>query len=182
MLVLANLDDNNEVLLDGGCGYGINSEEFSSKAKWIIGLDIDKNALVKYRKRLKGEVSCVKASLEYLPFRTKCFSVCILQDVLEHTRSPLDVLRQIRNSLKIGGKIIITVPNWYSRFIDLTPSTIEHHQSFHSSIGWKKLLEKAGFKICIVSALAFPIIDSPLMAKYLHSLGLGVFLKAKKPC
>lgn len=179
VMVLTNLN-HNEILLDGGCGYGINSEEFSSKANWIIGLDIDGNALFEYRKRLKDKASCVKASLEYLPFRRECLSGCILQDALEHTRRPLIVLKQIRTSLKVGGQIIITVPNWYSRFLVLTPSCIEDHHCFHSSVGWKKLLEKTGFEICMISALAFPIINLPLVLKNLHFFGLGVFLKAKK--
>jgi 2-polyprenyl-3-methyl-5-hydroxy-6-metoxy-1,4-benzoquinol methylase len=177
---LKHLGKNYEILLDGGCGNGIHSEIFLSKASWIIGLDIAGHDLAEYRKHLKDKASCVKASLEYLPFRQEVFDCVVLQDVLEHTRNPLKVLRQIECSLRPGGELILTVPNWYNRFIDLNPYTVELHHSFHSSIGWKKILERAELKICLVSAILFPFRKPSFLARHLHFFGAGVFLKAKK--
>jgi len=169
-----------EVLLDGGCGWGIHSEGFEDKTCWLIGLDTVKKHLIDYHKRIHNNVSCILASLAYLPFRPNSFDGCILQDSLEHTKNPLKVLRQIESIISPSGILVATVPNWFSFFLDANPFSAKAHHHFHSSLGWKRLFKKAGFQNCDVFSVAFPILNSPFLARHFHLFGIGVMLRAQK--
>jgi SAM-dependent methyltransferase len=166
------------ILLDGGCGYGLHSKGFEGNTSLLIGLDIVKNDLVEYRRRLGNRTSCVLASLDYLPLRHDSLDACVLQDSLEHTKNPLNVLSQIRSAMKPGGILVATVPNWYNRFLNVNPFNVKTHHHFHSSLGWKELFKKAGFRNCNVSCIAFPVIDFHFLRKNFHLLGICVMLKA----
>ncbi len=170
-----------KVLLDGGCGWGLHSEGFKDKTSWLIGLDIAKKHLIAYRERLdNNDVSCILASLDYLPFRPDSFDGCVLQDSLEHTKNPLNVLHQIKPVITPNGIVVATVPNWYNSFLDANPFSAKAHHHFYSSLGWKRLFKKAGFHNCDVSCVAFPILNRPFLAKHFHLLGICVVLKALK--
>lgn len=168
------------VLLDGGCGYGLHSEGFKDKASNLIGLDIDRNDLAKYRKRLGNHTSCILASLDYLPLQPNSLDACVLQDSLEHTKDALGVLGQIKSALKLRGTIVVTVPNWYNRFLNVNPYNVRTHHHYHSSLGWKRLLRKASFCDCDVTCIAFPILDTGFLSKNFHLFGISVMLTARK--
>jgi len=168
------------ILLDGGCAYGQHSRGFQEKTSCLIGLDIVKSDLIEYRKRLGNRTSCILASLDYLPFRPDRLDTCVLQDSLEHTNNPLDVLSQIRDAIKPNGTVVATVPNWYDRFLNVNPYNVKTHHHFSSSQGWKRLFRKAGFHDCDVSCIAFPILDTHFFSKNFHLFGICVMLKAYK--
>lgn len=176
-IVMQELDSNNHVLLDGGCGHGKGSNGFEHKTSWLVALDNDKDAITAYHKRFKA--SCVRGDLERLPFQANVFDKCVLQDCLEHTKNPANVLRGIGLVLKANGEVVATVPNWYNRFFDFNVFTAELHESFHSSRGWKKLFEKVGYN-CHVSCVAFPVLNKRFFATHFHLFGMCVLLKAAR--
>ena len=51
-----------------------------------------------------------QASAYHLPFRDQSFAVVVCTEVLEHTRSPEQVLSELRRILKPGGKLLLSVP------------------------------------------------------------------------
>ncbi len=169
-----------DILIDCGCAYGIHSKGFEQKTSQLIGLDIQKNDLIEYRKRFGNRTSCILASLDFLPFQPNSVDACVLQDSLEHIKNPVDVLSQIKSTLKPNGTVIATVPNWYNRFLDVNPYNVITHHHFYSSSGWKKLFVKAGFWDCNVSCIAFPILDIEFLSKNFHFFGVTVMLKAHK--
>ena len=166
-------------LLDGGCGWGQHSKGFDKKATCVVALDVTTYAMREYGKRAPSAFR-TKASLESLPFKPECIDNCILQDCLEHVPSIRNVLVQIKCVLKKGGVVVATVPNWYNQFFDFNPSTQKSHWHYHTSIGWRRLFYKGGFATCSVRCIAFPIINTDLLAKHLHLLGAGIILKATK--
>lgn len=168
------------VLLDGGCGWGIHSGGFEDRTCWLIGLDIVKKHLIAYRKCIHNNVSCILASLDCLPFRPNSFDGCVLQDSLEHTNNPLNVLVQIQTILSPYGTLVATVPNWFSFFLDANPFSAKTHHHFHSPLGWKKFIQRAGFQNCDVSSIAFPILNLPFLARHFHIFGIGMMLRAQK--
>lgn len=168
------------ILLDGGCSYGLHSRGFEEKAFQLIGLDIVKSDLVEYRKRFGNRTSCILASLDCLPFQPNSLDACVLQDSLEHIKDPVDVLSHIKSVLKPNGTVVATVPNWYNRLLNVNPHNVITHRHFHSSLGWKKLFIKAGFCDCDVSSIAFPIIDTRFLSRNFHLFGVTVMLKAYK--
>lgn len=168
-----------EILLDGGCGDGVHSNGFTDKASWVIGLDIIKKYLVSYRKRLGEKVSCIFASLDYLPFRPCILDVCVLQDSLEHTKDVRSVIRQVAMILKRKGVVVAIVPNWYNRFLDANPFSVKTHTHNLSSVGWESLFDQH-FSYCNVSCVTFPVIDSPFLARNFHLFGVSVMLRGVK--
>ena len=77
-----------------------------------VGLDIDEAAVAWLRERrpdynfVVGDVS--KASIL---FGSDEFDVIVLSEVLEHLEEPGDALRALRPVVKLGGRLIVTVPN-----------------------------------------------------------------------
>ena len=49
----------------------------------------------------------------FLPFRAESFACVVLAEVLEHVRSPFELLLESARVLWVGGRLIITTPNPY---------------------------------------------------------------------
>ena len=83
----------------------------------------------------------------------KNLDVITLFHVFEHLSDPLSVLREIKNRLKIGGKVIIEVPHardFLFNTLDLDSfkefTFWSEHLILHTKQSLKKFLEAAGFK------------------------------------
>ncbi|MBU3978220.1 class I SAM-dependent methyltransferase, partial [Patescibacteria group bacterium] len=108
-IILRNIGDN-KVILDVGCNDGYIGKN-SDKSNIFYGLDyLDEsiqNAKIIYKDAIFYDLNI----LENLPWNIK-FDVIIFADVLEHVLYPEVVLNFfIKNYLKDGGKIIISLPN-----------------------------------------------------------------------
>lgn len=88
-------------LLNLGCGERFLGQEFLAKLAnlKIIGLDLF----------LLPQVQ-VQGDAHYLPFCDETFDAVITQALLEHTREPGRVVREIKRCLKKGGLIYAEVP------------------------------------------------------------------------
>lgn len=113
-----------ETLLDVGCGPLARAEiSFGLNGNSIVGVDISNTTLSKANEvirkcRLKDRVDFVQADAEYLPFRDNSFNVALCIGIISHLPSLQSVkraLKQIRRSLKMGGKFYTTwLLNLYS--------------------------------------------------------------------
>ena len=106
-------------LLEIGCGDG----DFlvtAQAAGWrVTGVDYSATACEKARQRLKnGEVFC--GELQSARLEAEQFDLCVISDVIEHVRSPMDFLKEIHRLLKPGGALFITTPSigsWSARLM-----------------------------------------------------------------
>ena len=106
-------------LLEIGCGDG----DFlvtAQAAGWrVTGVDYSAAACEKARQRLKnGEVFC--GELQSTRLEAEQFDLCVISDVIEHVRSPMDFLREIHRLLKPGGALFIATPSidsWSARLM-----------------------------------------------------------------
>lgn len=106
-------------LLEIGCGNG----EFLSLAEtagWqVTGVEYSAVACETARSRVKnGAVICGELKAANLPGDQ--FDLCVISDVLEHIRSPLDFLREIHRVLQPGGTLFVATPSmdsWSARFL-----------------------------------------------------------------
>lgn len=100
-----------ESMLDVGCGVGAMTKAFESKFKRIVGID---GSEVKISKALKWNSS---PNIEYiLTFfedykPEEKFDFIVSTNVLEHVDDSVEFLKNIRNWLKPGGRVVMTVPN-----------------------------------------------------------------------
>jgi len=106
-------------LLEIGCGQGDFLVEAVRAGYEVTGVEYALPAARKARERLGashivcGEVSCVKPG-------SRAFDVCVLADVIEHTRDPRAFLDAIRGLLTPGGVLFIATPSldsWSARLM-----------------------------------------------------------------
>lgn len=95
------------LLLDAGCGTGINLQAVQPFG-YAVGLDHEPDALRFCR--MRGLNNVLRADIRNLPFSEGTFDVVLLLDVLSHRSivSDVDVLGDVRRILKKGGFLLLT--------------------------------------------------------------------------
>jgi SAM-dependent methyltransferase len=81
-----------------------------------------------------------------LPFRS-VFDTVLLEEVLEHSTKPLELLKEASEVLRESGRILITVPNEFKWDSVLKPFTHSGHVQFWDKESFRELLERSGLKI-----------------------------------
>ena len=115
--------------LDAGCGHNVIApwvnaadsieDELLSRAKLVIGCDVDAVSLVK-----ESPIRRVACNLEQLAFADQAFDLISCNMVVEHLQDPKKVFREFFRALKPGGKVLILTPNvhhWTMMISHLTP-------------------------------------------------------------
>jgi len=104
-------------ILEAGCGSGrscIGLSEKFPKSK-IIGVDISNKTLKIARRganlRKLKNVSFKKGDIFNLPFKNNSFDVVFNKGVIEHFTNYKEAIEEMVRVTKIGGKVIIAVPN-----------------------------------------------------------------------
>ena len=101
--------DNAINLLDIGCGYACFTR--SSKARHIVGVDLDRNVWKEGYQYRKSNFDAVLADATYLPFKDQVFDVIIMTEVLEHIPNDKLCIKNVYRVLQSKGKLLITTPN-----------------------------------------------------------------------
>ncbi len=114
-------------LLDCGCGPGsitIGLAEAICPGE-AIGIDMQTHLIETAQALAKSKgitnVSFQVADINDLPFPDASFDVAVASTVLQHTRDPLRVLKEIRRVLRPKGFVALRDGNWAGAF--LTPAT-----------------------------------------------------------
>jgi SAM-dependent methyltransferase len=98
-------------LIDIGSGRGRLLKLLASRARRVIGVDIDQDArqLARAELMLAGIDNCSlrKGDMYDLPFADGEFDTVVLDDVLRDAARPVDVLREACRLLKPGGRLLI---------------------------------------------------------------------------
>lgn len=107
----------NKKILDVGCNTGILLIPLLEKGYDVAGIDnsirdikIAKNNL---KKKNLPESRVILADAQKIPFKTNCFDVVLLSDVLEHVTNPDISAKETLRVVKKRGIIIASVPNKY---------------------------------------------------------------------
>ena len=103
------------LLLDLGCGRGYLTRWFLKFGIEAVGVDISRRGIKIAKKKVMPSGSFILADGVKLPFREGCFQTVILNDVLEHVPYNLakPMLNEVKRTLKVGGKLYISVENKY---------------------------------------------------------------------
>jgi ubiquinone/menaquinone biosynthesis C-methylase UbiE len=118
MLKLNKKDD----VLEFGCGTGYQIPEITNRCKSYTGIDFSKKSL-KLCKKMRNNKLLI-SDAHKIPFKKNSFNVILMIDILNNLYKPEKVLEEVKRVLKNNGKIIISVPNWYS-FYGLTKFLLE---------------------------------------------------------
>lgn len=132
----------------------------------------------------KNEKICIMQAdingLKHL-FKVEKFDYIACLDVLEHIKVEdcRKTLNSIYNILKNSGKLIFTGLCLFEKFRIFLGRSPTHLHS-HSSYGWKKMIEKAGFNVINVETVEFPLLHSTFLRKRFHLFGKCCLIVAEK--
>lgn len=107
---LADVPLTNKLVLDAGCGTGRGTERLSQRGAKVIAVDLGLN-LARYT-RDRYACSPLVGSVLELPFPGNTFDIVYSSEVIEHTPDPQVVLQELYRTLKPGGHLVLSTPNW----------------------------------------------------------------------
>jgi len=128
-------------LLDVGCGKGTILSLLKTDVIERFGIDWSKVGIKKCIQKVKGHF-CV-GNIHKLPYKNNFFDRVMCTQTLEHVDDVVQVIREMCRVLKIGGKILITVPE-QSQDIQSKdwPGGMSLHINKFSIDGTKELIKK----------------------------------------
>jgi SAM-dependent methyltransferase len=105
------------MLLEIGCGTGGLLTAANGTFEPVVGVDIALRWLIIAQKRLQevgSRATLVCACAEFLPFRGDCVQLVVANDVVEHARGQVGLLREARRVLAAQGALFLSTPNRWS--------------------------------------------------------------------
>jgi ubiquinone/menaquinone biosynthesis C-methylase UbiE len=129
---LKNVNVDDAVVLDVGCGSGLFFNQVASKAQMVLGLDVSRKLLLKAKGEAKtfGNVFVLQADADNLPFRDGFFDATFAFTVLQNIPKPTKTLHEIIRVTKLEGRVVVTG----------LKKAFPLHQFMH-------ILEKSGLKL-----------------------------------
>ena len=158
--------------LDIGCAFGTMAAfctelGFKASATDFVPLDVYLGEVT--RKKYNIDFHKVLIETENLPWIDKKFDIITMTEVLEHFHyQPIDVLRKLKSVLKDDGLFLFTIPalgeHWLPEYYDCPFEEIpsysggvidptDKHWKIYGAEETKRLFEKAGFDIFILSLI-----------------------------
>ncbi|MCL4417280.1 MAG: class I SAM-dependent methyltransferase [Actinobacteria bacterium] len=151
-------------VLDIGCGFGEFAQSFTEE-KLDVGVDINPRDLFMASKTNKFK-NLVLADARNLPFPDGTFSTIMSVSTFEHIENPNKLLRECYRVLKNNGKLVATIEtirvdqntffrpfltklglNFLDKYLTVKYNTFFSRHVLLDNQDWKKIIEKAGFKI-----------------------------------
>ena len=96
-------------VLEVGCGAGHVLDRFAAFDR--TGVDLSTTMIARARRRLGPGVPLHQADAEQLPFDDASFDVVLCTEVLEHTRNPDRVVRELMRVARPGARVVVSIPN-----------------------------------------------------------------------
>lgn len=103
----------NRLILDVGCGNGYYGwRMLGAGARRVIGIDPSPRFVVQFAavKQMTGEnppLDVLPVGIEHLPAKLQAFDTTFSMGVFYHRRSPMDHLRELKETLRPGGQLVL---------------------------------------------------------------------------
>jgi len=137
-------------ILNVGCGFGRELVLFKVP---VVGVDLDTSVL-SVAKRFGKDL--LVADAHNLPFRDGMFDGVAMAETIEHVKSPLKALLEVRRVLESGGKLALQTPN---RRITCLQKTEGHLQEF-TKHELSRLVKDCGFYVLRRTGSTIPFIPA----------------------
>jgi len=169
-------------LLEVGCGDGDFLVSAEADGWQVTGVEFSPDACKIAQQRLKnGKVSC--GELQQAVLASGQFDLCVVSDVIEHVRSPLDFLQEIHRLLKPGGTLFIATPSidsWSARFLRQKWMEFKaEHLTYFDRQTIQTALFKSGFRGIIVQP-GWKILNFDYIKKHFERYPVPVITPALK--
>ena len=144
-------------ILEAGCGTGGNLAMLACHGR-LRAFEIDDGARKVANKR--GVTNVAPGALpEPIPFESEHFDLIAMLDVLEHVADDRGALDNLRERLKPGGRLLLTVPAYM--FLWSRHDEINHHQRRYTRRALVRLVRERGYDVRHASyfnTLLFPLV------------------------
>lgn len=148
----------NKRVLDVGCGGGEVGAALKHMGCYVVGIEKNPELAERASKVLDRVLVGDVENDELLEQVSDTFDVIVFGDVLEHLIDPEAVLRKIRDYLRDGGFVVVSVPNigyWRARGkillgkFEYSDSGVfdRTHLRFFTYDSAKRMIESCGFKV-----------------------------------
>jgi SAM-dependent methyltransferase len=129
-------------ILDAGCGTGQMTKLLENYGT-AIGLDLAPEA-IHYAKQ-RGVRNLVQGSITDPPFKAGSFDCVLALDVIEHVDDDAQILARLREIVRPGGHLIVTVPAFNILWSE--HDEINHHRRRYRVPQLRRLMEEAGYEV-----------------------------------
>lgn len=147
-----------KTVLETGCSTGFLSRQIAVDGARIVGIEIDREAAELAKGNCQRVLSCDLNSPEWVTVIGERFDLVTFGDVLEHLNNPLAILRQTRELLNPGGRVLICLPNiahWtirakilVGRFRYQSVGILDFtHMRFFTIESAREMMSEAGYRI-----------------------------------
>lgn len=145
-------------ILELGCASGDFSRFLLDRGFEVVGVELDREAAQEARAANVEVLQMDLGSDEFPQATSARFDAVLAMDVLEHVAEPTRLLRNLRQSLRDSGRVIVTGPNvayWAMRWALLRGcwQYVEagildrDHLRFYTFDTWVELAESCGFDV-----------------------------------
>jgi ubiquinone/menaquinone biosynthesis C-methylase UbiE len=159
----------NDRVVNLGCGEGPQAIVYAGQYKEMVGVDINKDRLIRSEEAMKvygiQGYATLWVNVENIPLPDKSFDKAIAIDIIEHVQSPKNLGLEVNRLLKENGELLITFSAMHDKFTKLftalvcliprrkrkEPASSEwnpdaHNQEYPLS-QWIRVIESCGFKL-----------------------------------
>jgi 2-polyprenyl-3-methyl-5-hydroxy-6-metoxy-1,4-benzoquinol methylase len=145
-------------VLECGCSTGFLSRQIAEGGSRVVGIEIDTEAAEKARQFCARVLSLDLTRPGWSKSIGEQFELVTYGDVLEHLLEPQAVLRETKDVLAPGGRVLISLPNiaYWTMRIKLLLGKFEYesmglldytHLRFFTFHTGRKMIEQAGYRI-----------------------------------
>jgi len=118
-----------EVVLDAGCGSGVDTALFSDSGATVVAVDLSRDAAASTYRRLgaRPNVHVLQADLHHLPFESGSFGYVSSDQVLHHTVDTGCAFAAVSSHVRPGGSLAVYVYNRKAPIRELADDYIREH-------------------------------------------------------
>jgi SAM-dependent methyltransferase len=99
-------------VLDAGCGAGYGSAELAHTAQWVVGADLEREAVDFARANYRlPNLWFEQASCVALPHNDSTFDLVVAFEVIEHLEQWREFLLEVRRIISPNGQFVVSTPN-----------------------------------------------------------------------
>lgn len=165
------LDLRDKMVLEVGCGAGIDGVIISRCGNEVVGIDISSKAAGIALRRARKErcnMCVIVGDMESLPFKDSSFDVCFYAWVLHHLPNAKKAVLEAFRVLGRQGEIIVVEPNGdslavkISKFFEARLAALivkacadTPNETLHSLRYYRQVLQEGGFAVSTVGLFYF---------------------------
>lgn len=105
----------NDIIVDLGCGEGIQLLTLQDKNEYSVGIDISRIFLLRFKNYSEiynhsQKYNYIQADITHIPLKNNSIDICINSQVIEHIKNDYEVLKEIRRIIKKKSAVILSIP------------------------------------------------------------------------